>query len=301
MGYEADYLDLLEEVRSAVPRGDRTGTGTRSIFGYQMLIGLTKEFPLLTTKKVNFWAVFHELKWMLMGETNIKYLVDNGVNIWNDWPLKRYDKETGNQTSKEDFIALIKSDAEFAREWGDCGPVYGYQWRKWWTPTGGIDQIWEVLETLKTNPESRRMIVSAWNVAEIPAMIPSGLPPCHLLMQFYTRETASGSRFLDCMMTIRSNDLFLGMPFNMAQYALLVHLMAKTANMMPGVLVYSIGDAHIYLNHTDQVDEQLQRSGTKGPKLRVLVQREDPAQYLWEDLELIGYNPQGAIKADIAV
>lgn len=255
------YLDLLDDVLSAPIRGDRTGTGTHSVFGRQLrFTNLAETFPLVTTKKMFMRGIFHELKWMLMGETNIKYLVDNGVSIWTDWPLKHYNQQmgmlrqvptitkTGSQiATKEEFEDAIRSDLGFAQMWGDCGPVYGYQWRKWphvyqkdgfTVDSTAFDQIGNLINDLRTSPESRRMIVSAWNVADIPAMIPSGLPPCHLLMQFYTRpltieerlhhidglyidadfddvfpQTADGmdqcdipSRYLDCQVYIRSDE-----------------------------------------------------------------------------------------------
>lgn len=352
------YHELLARVMRAPLRGDRTGTGTRSIFGEQMRFSdLDKRFPLLTTKKVHMKSVIHELIWMLRGETNIKYLVDNGVNIWNAWPLKYYNQNVEvyhGDTTKEWFERQIKEDAKFAERWGDCGPVYGRQWRKWSTfnerseeygqARDAIDQIADVLQTLRTNPESRRMIVSAWNVADIPEMIPAGLPPCHLLMQFYTREIpvidrfvlferdwdattplpdefhgslkisnalhetfdkyGTPRRYLDCQVYIRSNDLFLGAPFNIAQYAMLTHMMAKCVNMVPGELVYTIGDAHIYANHMEQVQEQLSRpSAGPEPRLELVCDRpiNDPAEFEYADVRLIDYVSHAAIKAPIAV
>lgn len=324
---EHAYLNLLEQVLRAPVRGDRTGTGTRSIFGHQMRFDLTGGFPLITTKKVWLRGIFHELKWMLMGDTNIKYLVDNGVNIWNDWPLKHYNAqrlEDQEPATMEQFIEAIKTSPDFAKRWGECGPVYGYQWRKWphakistmqrdregWgsfderviEEETTIDQIADVLNALRTTPESRRMIVNAWNVADIPEMIPSGLPPCHMMMQFYTRpKVGSVKRYLDCQVYLRSNDLLLGAPFNIAQYALLTHLMANCVGMFPGELVYTIGDAHIYLNHVEQVEEQLKRQPYLPPELIVQVKRNDPAEYEWNDISLIDYQSHPPLRGDIAV
>lgn len=217
--FEDAYLNVLDTLLSAPVRGDRTGTGTHSVFGTQLRFDLQQAFPLLTTKQVPLRLIFHELKWMLNGDTNIKYLLDNNVHIWTDWPLKRYRNNIGDMGfSQEQFEESVRTNAVFAERWGDCGPVYGYQWRKWNGPSGKtFDQIADVLQELQNNPESRRMIVSAWNVADIPDMIPSGLPPCHMTMQFYTRPlslterrsmgTMDGTivpeRYLDCQVYIR--------------------------------------------------------------------------------------------------
>lgn len=345
------YHEVLEELLKAPIRGDRTGTGTHSIFGKQLrFTDIYKRFPLITTKKVFFRGVFHELKWMLMGDTNIKYLVDNGVSIWTDWPLKRYNIANHDfPLTKEDFENKIRMDGRdpgtnvaFSEKWGDCGPVYGYQWRSWEIGNysenrGNIDQITGLLNDLKNNPESRRMIVSAWNVADIPAMIPSGLPPCHMFMQFYTRKLSIRERldrsdlyevneqwvsdssipdknknkldkegiperYLDCHVYIRSQDTMLGMPFNIAQYALLTSLIAKSVNMVPGDLVYTIGDCHLYLNHVEQAKEQVSRfSAGKEPTLFINKVHSDPKDYDWIDLQLDDYISHEAIKAPIAV
>lgn len=355
------YLDLLSDVLEAPERGDRTGTGTRSVFGRQLrFVNIAEEFPLVTTKKVYFKGIFHELIWMLRGDTNIKYLVDNNVSIWTDWPLKNYKAQNPDSLmNRYMFEHHIKTDPAFAEKWGDCGPVYGRQWRKWKGKVTKadvdfthrtidkmcgvvnleyeyIDQIANLLHDLRNNPESRRMIVNAWNVTDIPAMIPTGLPPCHLLMQFYTRpltfvqrrslaltmsvpqnQQGSGSeqewsdyydmfnvpsRYLDCQIYLRSNDLLIGAPFNIAQYALLTHLIAKTVNMVPGELVYTIGDAHLYSNHYEQAKEQITRKPRPLPRLTTDVfPREDPAHYEWEDIKLINYKSHEAIKAPIAV
>jgi len=327
---DAIYHEVLEELLEAPIRGDRTGTGTHSVFGKQIrFTNLYERFPLISTKRVFFRGVFHELKWMLMGDTNIKYLVDNGVSIWTDWPLRRYNAENHDfPLTKEDFENKIRMNSRepgtnipFAEMWGDCGPVYGYQWRSWEVGCPGdgqpnIDQISNLLSDLKTTPESRRMIVTAWNVADIPAMIPSGLPPCHMFMQFYTRpiptseldyindvnNTLDRDKFLDCSLYVRSNDWFLGAPFNIAQYALLTSLIAKSVNMIPGDLVYTIGDCHLYTSHVNQAKEQLSRySAGKEPKLFVNNTYDDPKDYMWEDLQLEDYVSHGVIKAPIAV
>lgn len=327
------YLDLLREVLDAPVRGDRTGTGTHSVFGRSMRFSnVAKAFPLVTTKKVWFYGVFHELKWMLAGDTNIRYLLDHNVSIWTDWPLKYYNQQHPEDLlSKEEFELRIKNDDKFARTWGDCGPVYGYQWRYWrrnmsfihhgekqgmniYLVTGDdeeyVDQIDTIIEQLYTNPEDRRIILNAWNVGDIEAMTVSGLPPCHMMAQFYTRPVAPNTRdlppneelrYLDCQVYIRSNDLFLGAPFNIAQYALLMHLLAHTVGMIPGDLVYTIGDAHIYLNHVDQVREQLTRTPGILPTLQITKTYNDPKLYNWEDLKLIGYNSQAIITGKIAV
>lgn len=349
---DRQYHTILEELLEAPTRGDRTGTGTRSIFGRQLRFSnLETQFPLITTKRVWFKGIFHELKWMLMGDTNIKYLVDNGVSIWTDWPLKKYNAENHDfPLTKEDFENKIRTNERdwgsnelFADKWGDCGPVYGWQWRSWngtkhiTSDQAAIDQIAGIINDLKTTPESRRMIVSAWNVADIPEMIPSGLPPCHYTFQFYTRpltmrerlnrsklydlneqwesdspmagknkrkldEEGIPERYLDCHVVIRSNDAYLGMPFNIAQYALLTHLIAKTVNMIPGELVYTVGDCHLYLNHEEQAREQLSRySAGESPKLFINGYYNDPKDYEWSDIRLDDYISHDAIKAPIAV
>jgi thymidylate synthase len=341
MNVEVQYLNILEQLLESPVRGDRTGTGTRSMFGVQMRLDISKKFPLLTTKKVNLKTIFHELKWMLMGQTNIKYLVDNGVNIWNDWPYKHYCSvhPEGDRRflTQEQFVQAIKTNdtfsagefsAPFAEMWGDCGPVYGYQWRKWrgdvdvtvFSPVHDHlykehDQIADVLKQLRETPESRRMIVNAWNVADVPKMIPSGLPPCHMMMQFYTRPIPLSkklesiyaipdvppTRYLDCLVYIRSNDWFLGAPFNIAQYTMLTHLMANCVNMLPGELIYTVGDAHLYLNHVEQAGEQLGRHPNPLPNLSIGRHLNDPAEVEWEDIQLEDYLPHDAIKAPIAV
>ena len=262
------YLDLLRHVRdNGVRKSDRTGTGTVSVFGYQMRFDLSQGFPCLTTKKLHLRSIIHELLWFLSGETNIKYLNDNGVTIWDEWA----DPKTG-----------------------DLGHVYGYQWRSWPTPDGGhIDQIKQLVESLKNNPDSRRHIVSAWNVADIPNM---ALPPCHALFQFYV---ADGK--LSCQLYQRSADLFLGVPFNIASYALLTLMMAQVVGLEPGEFIHTLGDTHIYLNHLEQVETQLVRTPRTLPTMRINPEVKDIFDFKYEDFTLEDYNPWPGIKAPISV
>jgi thymidylate synthase len=261
------YHDLLKHVLACgVKKSDRTGTGTISVFGHQMRFDLSEGFPLLTTKKVHLKSVIHELLWFLQGDTNIRYLKDHGVSIWDEW-----------------------ADAN-----GDLGPIYGYQWRNWPAPDGRhIDQIAEVLATLKNNPDSRRIIVSAWNVGEIPNM---KLPPCHAFFQFYV---ADGK--LSCQLYQRSADIFLGVPFNIASYALLTMMIAQVSGLKPGDFVHTLGDAHIYMNHLDQVNLQLSRDFRPLPILRLNPEVRDLFAFKYEDFTLEGYDPHPGIKAPVAV
>ncbi len=261
------YLDLLRHVLNhGTRKSDRTGTGTLSVFGYQMRFDLGAGFPLLTTKKVHTRSVIHELLWFLRGETNIRYLKDNKVTIWDEW----------------------------ADENGELGPVYGYQWRSWPTPDGRhVDQIAQVVEQLKRNPDSRRIIVSAWNVAEIGKM---ALPPCHTLFQFYV---ADGK--LSCQLYQRSADIFLGVPFNIASYALLTLMMAQVTGLKPGDFVHTLGDTHLYLNHLEQANLQLTRDPRPLPILRLNPARTSLFDFVYEDFELLNYDPHPAIKAPVAV
>ena len=262
------YLDLLRHVRDhGIRKSDRTGTGTISVFGYQMRFDLNEGFPCLTTKKLHLRSIIHELLWFLSGDTNIKYLNDNGVTIWDEWA----DPETG-----------------------DLGHVYGYQWRSWPTPDGGhIDQIAQLVESLKHNPDSRRHIVSAWNVADIPNM---ALPPCHALFQFYV---ADGK--LSCQLYQRSADLFLGVPFNIASYALLTMMMAQVTGLQPGEFIHTLGDTHIYLNHLEQMETQLARTPRPLPTMRINPEVKDIFSFRYEDFTLEGYDPWPGIKAPISV
>ncbi|MCQ2959234.1 MAG: thymidylate synthase [Bacteroidales bacterium] len=261
------YLDLVKKIlEEGTPKEDRTGTGTLSIFGYQMRFDLQKGFPLLTTKKLYTRAIFHELLWFLKGDTNIKYLHDNNVTIWDEW----------------------------ADENGDLGPVYGYQWRHWPTYDGGeVDQIKDLVEQIKNNPDSRRLILSSWNAAMVNNM---ALPPCHTLFQFYV---ANGK--LSCQLYQRSADLFLGVPFNIASYALLTHMIAQVCGLQVGEFVHSFGDVHIYKNHIDQCKLQLSREPRKLPTLKLNPDVKDLFEFKYEDIEIINYDPHPHIKGEVSV
>ena len=261
------YLDLLRKIKSdGVVKSDRTGVGTRSIFGYQMRFDLGEGFPLLTTKKLHLRSIIHELLWFLAGDTNIQYLHDNRVTIWDEW----------------------------ASPTGDLGPIYGYQWRSWPTADGRhIDQIAAIQESLRNNPDSRRHIVCAWNVGEIDAM---ALPPCHVLFQFYVAEGR-----LSCQLYQRSADVFLGVPFNIASYALLTMMLAQTTGLQPGEFIHTLGDAHIYLNHLEQVDEQLTRTPRRLPVMNINPDVDTIFGFRYEDFRLEDYDPYPTIKAPIAV
>ena len=261
------YLDLMRHARDrGVVRGDRTGTGTKGIFGYQMRFDLADGFPLLTTKRLHRPSIVHELLWFLAGDTNIRYLNENGVRIWDEWA-------DGN---------------------GDLGPVYGRQWRSWPRPDGStVDQIARVVEEIRTDPDSRRLVVSAWNVGELDAMV---LPPCHCLFQFHVAEGR-----LSCQLYQRSADIFLGVPFNIASYALLTHLVAHVCGLEPGEFVHTFGDAHLYLNHLDQAEEQLSRTPGRLPRLRLNPGVRDLFAFTAEDIAIEGYEPQEHIKARVAV
>jgi thymidylate synthase len=302
------YLELLQDIKgNGVKKADRTGTGTISVFGRQLRFDLSEGFPLLTTKKVFLRGIIHELIWFLQGSSNIKYLVDNDVHIWDEWPYKHYLIEQGkdvpdsssDQWKKgiKEFTEKIKSDDKFAKKYGELGPVYGYQWRNWPTPNGGhIDQIQKVIDTIKNSPDSRRMIVSAWNVADIDEMAKAGLPPCHLLFQFYV---ADGK--LSCQMYQRSADTFLGVPFNIASYSLLTMMIAQVTGLKPGDFVHTFGDTHLYLNHLEQVDLQLSRKPKKLPTMKIDPRVKDVSKFTIDDFELTGYNPDDTIWAPIAV
>jgi thymidylate synthase len=261
------YEILLKYVlENGISKTDRTGTGTKSIFGYQMRFDLSKGFPLVTTKKMHIKSIIYELLWFLKGETNIKFLKENGVTIWDEW----------------------------ADENGELGPIYGYQWRSWMTPEGRhIDQISNAIETIKNNPDSRRIIVSAWNVAEIEKM---ALPPCHSFFQFYVVDGK-----LSCQMYQRSADLFLGVPFNIASYALLTIMFAHVCNLEVGEFIHTLGDTHIYNNHIEQVKLQLSRSPKEFPIMKLNKMVESIFEFKYEDFELDGYNPYPSIKAPIAI
>ena len=258
------YLDLLRDIMdNGVDKMDRTGVGTRSVFGRQMRFDLSKGFPLVTTKKVHLKSIIYELLWFIKGDTNVKYLQDHGVRIWNEW----------------------------ADENGDLGPVYGSQWRNW--NGEGIDQLAEVIHKLKTNPNDRRMIVSAWNVSKIPEM---KLPPCHMMFQFYV---ADGK--LSCMLYQRSCDMFLGVPFNIASYALLTMMIAQVCGLTPGEFVHTLGDTHIYHNHFEQVREQLSREPYPLPQMRLNPAVTDINDFKYEDFELLNYQCHGKLEGKVAV
>lgn len=293
------YLELLDKIcREGVVRDDRTGTGTKGIFGYQMRFNLSEGFPLLTTKRVFLKGVIHELLWFLKGDTNIKYLVDNGVHIWDSDAFRYYNelcvKHGVLPVDKDTFLAAagIESPIEGYR-FGDLNNVYGYQWRSWPKPDGGsIDQIQGVIDTIKSNPSSRRIIVSAWNVADVGSM---ALPPCHTMFQFFV---ADGK--LSCQLYQRSADTFLGVPFNIASYALLTMMIAKECGLEAGDFVHTLGDAHLYLNHLEQAKEQLSREPRKLPKMHLRDGVKSIFDYTFDDFELEGYDPHPAIKAPLS-
>jgi len=337
---EHQYLKLLDDIlRNGVEKSDRTGTGTISVFGRQIRHKMSEGYPLLTTKKMAFKTMVTELLWFLRGDTNIKYLVDNGCNIWNGDAYKKYKEaiaEVGlfdNMMSQEEFIDKIKTDDEFAKMWGELGPIYGAQWRKW----DGIDQIQEVIDTLKTNPDSRRMLVSAWNVNYLDEMV---LPPCHYGFQVYTRELSDDERVnlykkktgqtelilpltnqhlntqkipkraISLMFNQRSVDTFLGLPFNISSYGLLLEIIAKEVNMVPDELIGNLGDVHLYKNHIEQAKEQLTREPMDLPK--VLINNGDIDNngtpftksildgYDITDFELVNYKSHPPIKAPLS-
>ena len=298
------YLDLMKHIRDeGVKKEDRTGTGTVSVFGYQMRFDLEDNFPLLTTKKVNLDSIIHELLWFISGNTNISYLVKNGVNIWNDWPYQSYLKQTHQEKdypmhSKEwkdkmkEFIEQIKNDDDFAKVYGDLGPVYGRQWRDF----EGVDQLNQVVEDIKSSPDSRRLIVSAWNPKDIPIMVKSGLPPCHTLFQFYVSEGR-----LSCQLYQRSADVFLGVPYNIASYAILTLMVAQATGLKPGEFIHTLGDAHLYNNHLEQVEEQLARVPFPCPKLSINKDKDTIFNFSISDFELIDYQAHPHIPAPIAI
>ena len=262
-----EYLDLMRHVKMhGAKKPDRTGTGTLSVFGYQMRFDISEKFPAVTTKKLHFKSIIHELLWFLKGETNIKYLKENKVTIWDEW----------------------------ADEKGDLGPVYGSQWRSWHTPDGHtIDQISQVIDQIKTNPDSRRLIVSAWNVSEIEKM---ALAPCHAMYQFYVADGR-----LSCQLYQRSADIFLGIPFNIASYSLLTMMIAQVCDLKPGEFIHTLGDAHLYLNHLDQVNEQLSREPLPLPVMKINPDVKSIFDFQYDDFELVGYQSHPAIRAPIAV
>jgi len=305
------YHNLLRTIlEKGDEKSDRTGTGTISVFGHQMRFDLSKGFPLLTTKKVFHKSIFHELIWFLNGDTNLKYLVDNNVKIWNEWPFTNYLKE--NKLTKKFpryskeweeklnwFVNEIKTNSknsEFVKKWGDCGPIYGYQWRNF--NGENIDQIKKVIDQIKKTPNSRRLVVSAWNPLQIDEMAKSGLPPCHTIFQFYVNKGK-----LSCQLYQRSCDVFLGVPFNIASYALLIHIIAKICNLKVGEFIHTLGDVHIYKNHFKQVKEQLKREPFKFCKLEFNKDKDFKkiSDFKFEDIQIKNYKSHKSIKAPIAV
>ncbi|MCB9273534.1 MAG: thymidylate synthase [Lewinellaceae bacterium] len=298
------YHGLLKHILDVgIRKEDRTGTGTVSVFGYQMRINLQDGFPLLTTKKVHYKSIIHELLWFLRGDTNIQYLVQNGVNIWNDWPYQHW-LEAGGMASAypkyteawkgkmKEFVERVKTDDDFARQWGELGPVYGHQWRNF----EGVDQIAGVVRDIREKPDSRRLVVSAWNPRDIPVMVKSGLPPCHALFQFYVAEGR-----LSCQLYQRSADVFLGVPFNIASYALLTMMVAQACGLQPGDFIHTFGDVHLYLNHIEQARLQLSRPFRSLPQMHLNPEITDIFAFRYEDFELTGYDPHPGIRAQVAV
>ncbi|MDW3023318.1 thymidylate synthase [Ligilactobacillus salivarius] len=314
---EEPYLQLIRDIlEKGHEKSDRTGTGTKSLFGYQMRFNLAEGFPLLTTKKVPFGLIKSELLWFLRGDTNIRFLLEHNNHIWDEWAFKNWvqsdeyhgpdmtnfglrAQEDDNfnkvyQDEKKKFCQKIVEDQEFANKFGNLGDVYGAQWRHWQTRNGEtIDQIKDVIETIKNNPDSRRMIVTAWNPEDVPL---SALPPCHTLFQFYVNDGK-----LSCQLYQRSADVFLGVPFNIASYALLTHMIARETRLEVGEFVHTLGDAHIYLNHLDQVNEQLERSPYDAPKLWLNPERKNIMDFEMKDIKVKNYRSHSAIKAPVAV
>ena len=310
------YLDALRKIMEQKKiRKDRTGTGTKGLMGVHLRFDLTEGFPLETTKFVPFRVILIELLWFISGATNIKFLVDHDVHIWDEWPYKHYLQAQGKtvpptnsaewKSGLKAFIAQIKADDEFAAKWGDLGPVYGHQWRHWPDGKGGeIDQLRLSVDLLKNKEKrySRRNIVSAWNVADIEEMAVAGLPPCHLMYQFYVEPGENGEADkLSCHLTQRSADMFLGVPFNIASYALLTMMTAQVTGMEPGELVMELVDAHIYTNHFGQVEEQLRRGPYELPTVKLNPDVTDLFAFTIEDFELIGYRHHERITAPVAV
>ena len=290
------YQQFLQHIlENGTQKNDRTGTGTKSVFGYQMRFDLNNGFPLVTTKKSHIKSIIHELLWFIAGDTNIQYLCKNGCYIWNDWPYAKYQKcsDFKGETMKA-FAEKIAQEDEFAKLYGELGPVYGHQWRHWPDGKGGeIDQLAILIHNLKHNPDSRRHIISAWNVADIEQMT---LPPCHTLFQFYVIDNK-----LSCQLYQRSADAFLGVPFNIASYALFTMMIAQVCSFELGDFVHTFGDAHIYSNHIDQVQLQLSRTPYELPKMHINPNVSSVFDFKYEDFELINYQSHPHIKGDVAV
>lgn len=290
------YLDLIREILdTGVDKSDRTGTGTRSIFGYQMRFDLSKGFPLVTTKELHLKSIIHELIWFIKGDTNIKYLAENKVRIWDDWPFAKYkNSESYQGETVREFTDKILADEPFAQQWGDLGPVYGRQWRNWRGIDGTVvDQIKDLIQSLKNNPDSRRHLVSAWNPAEVNQM---ALPPCHCLFQFYVANNK-----LSCQLYQRSADVFLGVPFNIASYALLTHMIAEVLDMEVGHFVHTLGDAHIYHNHFEQCQLQLTREPFELPKVSFKRKVNSIEDFTFDDIIIENYQFHPKIKGEVAV
>lgn len=287
------YLDLCKKIlEEGQVRKDRTGTGTISLFGAQYRVDLSKGFPLLTTKKVFFKGVLKELLWIISGSTNIRPLTLDNVKIWNDWPYKKFKESSSfNGETMEEFIAKINADEEFAKVWGELGPVYGHQWRNFF----GKDQLLEVQKSIREDPFSRRHIICAWNPAQVDEM---ALPPCHAFVQFYV---SGDGKKLSCQLYQRSADMFLGVPFNDASYACLTMMMAAVCGLEPGEFIHTFGDAHIYLDHVDLIKEQLSREPRKLPKLLIKRKVDSITDYKYEDFEIVDYDPWPAIKGKVSV
>ena len=306
---EWQYLELMRHIwEHGDERVDRTGVGTRSVFGTMLRFDLADDrVPLLTTKRVFWKAAAKEMLWFLTGSTNIRPLLQQGVRIWSDWPLQAYRRKSGEDISQEAFEARIVEDEAFAANWGDLGPVYGKQWVDWptyqygadgkYTKGAGINQVAEVVESLKISPGSRRHIIEGWNVAELDRM---ALPPCHKTYQFHVAGSGEGAR-LNCMLFQRSCDVALGLPFNLFGAALLTRMMAAQTGLLPGELVWSGGDTHLYLNHAELVEEQLSREPAGEPKLAITRVPETIFDYAFEDFDVRDYEPQGVLRAPVAV
>lgn len=287
------YIDLCKYIlENGEVRKDRTGTGTISCFGYQNRYNLLEGFPLLTTKKVVTRAIIHELIWILKGDTNIEYLVKNNVRIWNEWPYEAFKKSDDyNNETLEEFVEKIREDHDFAIKHGDLGPVYGKQWRDF----NGVDQLRELIHSLKNNPFSRRHIINAWNAAQIKDM---ALPPCHMFCQFYV---SADNKYLSCQLYQRSADLFLGVPFNIASYSILTHIIAQICGYEAKEFIHTFGDVHIYLNHIDQVKLQISREPMKLPKITINPELHDIDNITFEDISIEGYESHPAIKGAVSV
>lgn len=296
LGADQQYLDLLENILcNGSRRMDRTGVGTFSIFGTMQRFDLARGLPLLTTKRIPWKSAIRELLWFLSGETNIRPLLQQGVRIWTAWPIAAYSKSTGTEISQAEFERRVLDDDAFAQRWGNLGPVYGKQWRNWVGPDGRRhDQIATLIDTLKRNPSSRRMLFHAWNVGELDDM---ALPPCHLLYQYHVSEDLR----LNCLLFQRSADVFLGLPWNLAEAAVLQHMMAQQAGLALGELVWVGGDVHLYCNHVQQARQQLKRSPRGQPQLSILRKPDSIDDYRIEDFEVTDYDPHPAIAAEVAV